>query len=194
MNYCCVSGRARISICAVGFNNEAIVWVWSPGVSSPPPAHSTQALLESANLQFNSHNEPNTAMQNVLWHLDLTENEHIDIFILKWHIVSGAAADDCLFASSDDWLLFFFQFVVQSSWFSLRFVSVHVDKRSDVSYISIYLVERSEEEFFLFLFAGMRQVMALWRISTQYPEYTNKMRQPAAFLRFNPRMWKQKQI
>lgn len=57
--------------------------MWSPGVSSPPPAHSTQALLESANLQFNSHNEPNTGTQNVLWHSDLTENEHIDIFILK---------------------------------------------------------------------------------------------------------------
>lgn len=77
MNYCCVSAQARISICAVGFNNEPIVWVWSPGVSSPPPAHSPQALLESAHLQFNSQSEPNTGAQNVLWHLHLTENEQI---------------------------------------------------------------------------------------------------------------------
>lgn len=151
MNYCCVSSPARISICAVGFNNEPIVWVRSGGVSSPPPAHSPQAPLESANLQFNSPSEPNRGAERAVAFGFSREQTYWYFYIKMTHGISSCS--EWLFVRLIWWLacFFSFQFVEQSSWFSPRFVSVHVDKRSDVSSISIYLVDRSEEDFFFCL-------------------------------------------
>lgn len=86
-------------------------------------------------------------------------------------------------ASSDDWL--FFRFVVQSSWFSPRFVCACRQKVRCQFHQHLFNGQK-RGGVFPFLFAGLRnnKTTALWRFSTHHPESANKMRQLAALVRF----------
>lgn len=86
-------------------------------------------------------------------------------------------------ASSDDWL--FFQFVVQSSWFSPRFVCACRQKVRCQFHQHLFNGQK-RGGVFPFSFAGLRnnKTTAQWRFSTHHPESANKMRQLAALVRF----------
>lgn len=66
-------------------------------------------------------------------------------------------------------------FVLPSWWCIPRFVSVLMDKSSEVSFISIRLADRIEEVFF----SGARYFSALWRGYTQTTAWILKQTQAA---------------
>lgn len=77
----------------------------------------------------------------------------------------------------------FFQFVVQSSWFSPRFVCACRQKVRCQFHQHLFNGQKWGGVF-PFLFAGLRDDSALFGFSTHHPEYANKMRQLAALVRF----------
>lgn len=80
---------------------------------------------------------------------------------------------------------FFSQFVVQSSWFSPRFVCECRQKVRCQFHQHLFNGQKRGGDF-PFLFAGLRnnKTTALWRFSTHHPESANKMRQLTALVRF----------
>lgn len=78
----------------------------------------------------------------------------------------------------------FFQFVVQSSWFSPRFVCACRQKVRCQFHQHLFNGQK-RGGVFPFLFAGLKNnKTALWRFSAHHPESANKMRQLAALVRF----------